>query len=262
MKKFLLILFVALAIFTGCRKDIGTNVNITNADLNNVNGQLQGNWVFPVNTLTVVDSSGKTVAPGTNQPASAFEFEGSSKVTVRPDPQTALVGKYSLTTSKGNVFVNIAYPDGTKEIYQVVLLNAQSLTLQKNDPYIFYDGTKLIPSIAMSSTVLKKQSNADVTGNFMNVLVKNDGNYRVNVFVTHQRGVVGDTAILVGSKTNITGTYTLNLIAQSGDILKVDIVGIISNASINAYFRGVPLSGQIYATNDEVQTSTGWTVQF
>jgi hypothetical protein len=259
LKKFLLILFVALAIFTGCRKDIGTNVNITNADLSNVNGQLQGSWVFPVNTLTIVDSAGKTVAPGKNQPASAFEFEGSSKVTVRPDPQTAIVGKYTLTTSKGNIFVNIAYPDGTKEVYQVVLLNAQSLTLQKNDPYVFYDGSKLIPSIAMSSTALRK---TDVTGNFMNVLVKNDSIYSVQVFVTHQRGVVGDTAILVGSKSNITGTYTLNLIAQSGDILKVDIVGIISNASINAYFRGVPLSGQIYATNDEVQTSTGWTVQF
>jgi hypothetical protein len=66
LKKLLLILFVATAFLNSCKKDTGTNVTITPADLANVNRQLKGSWVFPVKTLTVLDDNGKAMFPPQN----------------------------------------------------------------------------------------------------------------------------------------------------------------------------------------------------
>ena len=262
MKKVLLVLAVVLVVFSSCRKDLATDANITNGDLININGQLKGSWVYPVKTLTIVDSTGHTIVPGTNQQASALEFDGSSKVTERLDSRTTLQGNYYLSTSKGIVYVNVTFADGTKETFQVVLLNDQTLTLSSNDPYIYYNGTKLLPAIAVNTTVFKKQTPSDISGNNVKVIVKNDSVYSVKVYVTHQRGIPGDTATLVGSKTNTTGTYTLNVAAISGDLLKIDVLGSIPKTSINAYYQGIPIIGQIYAANNETVTTSGWSVGF
>ena len=262
MKKILLVLSVVLVVFSSCRKDLATDASITNGDLININGQLKGSWVYPVKTLTIVDSTGNTIVPATNQQATALEFDGSSKVTARIDPRNSLQGTYYLSTSKGIVYVNVSYSDGTKETYRVVLLNDQALTLSSNDPYIYYNGSKLLPAIAVNTTVFKRQTPADVAGNNVKVVVKNDSIYSVKVYVTHQRGIPGETAVLVGGKTNITGTYSLNITAISGDLLKIDVLGSIPKTSINAYYQGLPIIGQIYAANNETVTTSGWSVGF
>lgn len=261
MKKYLLLLIVLVAAISSCRKDIGTDVTISSGDLANINGQLQGSWVFPLTTLTVVNKSGTVLQPATNDPASAYEFNG-SKVTVRPDPQTALEGTYKLESNNGIVSIDIVYTDGTKDTLNVEALTDQTLTLTSRKDYTFYDGTTLTLQIADRVTTLKRESSADATGNFMNVVVTVPTQYNVSVYVTHQRGIPGETASLVGSKENTTGTYTLNLIALSNDLLKIDVLGDPNKTSINAYFKGVPISGQFYRTTNETVTTTGWTVKF
>lgn len=261
LKKYLLLLIILVAAISSCRKDIGTDVTISSGDLANINGQLKGNWVFPLTTLTVVDKTGKVLQPATNDPASAYEFDG-SKVTVRPDPQTAIQGTYKLESKNGVVAIDIVYSDGTKDTLSVEALTDQGLTLTSEKDYTFYDGTTLTQQTADRVTTLKKQSSADATGNFMNVVVTVPTQYSVSVYVTHQRGIVGETAQLVGSKENTTGTYTLNLLALSGDLLKIDVLGDPNKTSINAYFKGIPISGQFYKTANETITTTGWTVKF
>jgi hypothetical protein len=262
LKKYILILFVALAVYSGCKKDTSSLVTLTSADLAVINGQLKGSWVFPVKTLRVPGTNGQDMVPPVNEPASAFEFDGVSTVLIRTDPQTTLQGTYTLSTVNGLINIHIVYPDNTTEDFKVELLNAQSLTLSSSEPYIYYNGTQLVPTVAVTTTVLQKLSSADESGNLARVLVNVNGTYSVKVYVTHQRGVVGDTAQLIGNKTNISGAYTLGFVAISGDLLKVDVLGDPLKTSINAYFRGIPISGQIYSSGNETVTTTGWIISF
>jgi hypothetical protein len=258
LKKYILILFVALAVYTGCKKDTSSLVTLTAADLAVINGQLKGSWVFPVKTLRVPGNNGQDMVPPVNEPASAFEFDGGSKVIIRPDPQTTMQGTYTLSTINGTINVHIVYPDNTTEDYTVVLLNDQSLTLNSTQPYIYYNGTELVPTVAVTTTVLQRITSADATGNFARVLVNVSDTYSVKVYVTH----LGGAPTLVGSKTNATGAYSLGFVATSGDVLKIDVLGDPLKTSINAYFRGIPISGQIYSSPDETVTTSGWTISF
>jgi hypothetical protein len=262
LKKFLLILFVTLAVYSGCKKDISNDVTLTAADMAVVSGQLKGSWVFPVKTLNVVDSTGKNIVPPRNEPASAFEFDGVSKVTIRSDPQTEIKSTYTLSTSNGNIHIAVLNPDNTVTDFKVVMLNAQTLTLTSTEPYIYYNGSHLVPTVAVTSTVLQKLNSADVSGNFIRVNVNNDSIFNVKVHVLHAGMAAADTGILVGSKTGATGLYSVGFIGQSGDRLKVDVTGSIIKTSINAYFKGLPITGNISAQNNETITTTGWIVQF
>jgi hypothetical protein len=258
LKKYLLILFVALAVFSGCKKDTSSLVTLTSADLAVINGQLKGSWVFPVKTLRVTDNSGKDIVSPVNEPASAFEFDGGSTVIIRPDPLTTLQGTYTLTTVNGAINVHVVYPNNTTEDYKVVLLNDQALTLNSTQPYIYYNGTQLVPTVAVTTTTLQRLTSADATGNFARVLVNVSDTYSVKVYVTHP----GSAAALIGSKTDTTGAYSLGFVATSGDVLKIDVVGDPLKTSINAYFRGVPITGQIYSSADETVTTSGWNILF
>ena len=262
MKRYILILFVALAVYSGCKKDDSSLVTLTSADLAVINGQLKGSWVFPVKTLRVPGSNGQDMVPPVNEPASAFEFDGVSTVLVRPDPLSTLTCTYSLTTVNGLINIHVIYPDNTTEDFKVELLNAQSLTLSSNQPYTYYNGTQLVPTVAVTTTTLQKLSSADVSGNLARVLVNVNGTYSVKVYVTHQRGIPSDTTTLIGSKTNISGAYTLGFVAINNDLLKIDVLGDPLKTSINAYFRGIPITGQIYSSGNETVTTTGWIISF
>lgn len=260
MKKFLLVLFVALVTFSGCKKDTSTYVNITTVDVSEINAQLKGSWVFPVKTLTVVDSIGKALLPAQNLPGSAFEFDGYSKVTIRSDAQTVLHGTYTVSTNKGNIYVEIVYPDATRISYLVTALNGQALTLTTTAPYtyIYSMSGELLTTVAVTSTVLQKLSSADVTGDLVRVSVKNDSMFSVKVYVTH----AGGGTILMDSLSNTSKSYDLAFVAKSGDHLKVDVLGGFLRTSINAYYNGLPIPGDVNVTNGETVTTSGWNVLF
>ncbi|MDB5022561.1 MAG: hypothetical protein JWP78_316 [Mucilaginibacter sp.] len=260
MKKFLLVLFVALAAVSACKKDTSTYVNVNTADVSEINAQLKGSWVFPVKTLTVVDSTGKALLPAQNLSGAALEFDGYSKVTIKPDPQTVLHGTYTVSTSKGNIYVEIVYPDATATSYLVTSLNGQTLTLTTTAPYtyIYSMSGELLTTVAVTSTVLQKLSSADVTGGLVRVSVKNDSMFSVKVYVTH----TGGGAILVDSLSHTSKSYDLAFVAKSGDHLKVDVLGGFLRTSINAYFNGLPIPGDISITNGETVTTSGWNVLF
>lgn len=259
MKKYLLILVVALAIFSSCKKDTSTYVNITSADVATISAQLKGSWVFPVKTLTVVDSTGKALLPSQNMSASAFTFDGYSKVTIKPDSKTVIYGTYSVSVNNGSFYVHIVYPDATSVDYMVTLLTAQTLSLTSTEPYIYSQNGHLIPTLAVTSTVLQKLNSADVTGNLVQVAVKNDSIFSVKVYVTH---VIGGQTVLMDSISNTSKAYNFAFLAQSGDHLKIDVKGSILKTSINAYFKGLPITGDISATTGETLTTTGWNVLF
>lgn len=260
LKKFLLVLFVALVTFSGCKKDTSTYVNITTVDVSEINAQLKGSWVFPVKTLTVVDSIGKALLPGQNLPGSAFEFDGYSKVTIRPDAQTVLHGTYTVSTNKGRIYVEIVYPDATRTSYLVTTLNGQTLTLSTTAPYtyIYSMSGDLLTTVAVTSTVLQKLSSAEVTGDLVRVSVKNDSMFSVKVYVTH----TGGGTILMDSLSNTSKSYDLAFVAKSGDHLKVDVLGGFLRTSINAYYNGLPIPGDVSVTYGETVTTSGWNVLF
>jgi hypothetical protein len=259
LKKYILILFVALvAVYTGCKKDDSSLVTLTSADLAVINGQLKGSWVFPVKTLRVPDGSGKDMVPPVNEPAAAFEFDGVSTVIIRPDPKTTIQGTYSLSTVNGMIDIHMVYPGNTGSDFKVALLNDQSLTLSSTEPYIYYNGTQLVPTVAVTTTAFQRVSSADVSGDLATVRVNVNGTYSVKVYVTHP----GSAATTIGSKTNTSGVYTMGFVATSGDVLKIDVLGDPLQTSINAYFKGIPVSGQLYSSADETVTTTGWLISF
>lgn len=143
MKKLLLALFISAAVFSSCKKDTGTNVNITGTDLAAINGQLRGTWVFPIETSKIVDSTGATLVPSQSLPAPALQFYSSSGVNIMPDSRTTLKGTFTLSTDKGFIYLDIVYPDGSTVEYQVLQVTTQTLKLNLTQPYVYLNGSTI-----------------------------------------------------------------------------------------------------------------------
>ncbi|WP_426671411.1 hypothetical protein ACPPVU_09250 [Mucilaginibacter sp. McL0603] len=262
LKKLLLILFVATAFLSSCKKDTGTNVTITPADLASVNAQLKGSWVFPVKTLTVLDDNGKAMFPPQNLAASAFYFDGFMHVDIMPDPQTVLHGTYVLSTkSTGGIYIHIDYPDGSNTDYQVVMLNGSTLTLSASQPDVYYHNGTLEPTEAVTSTSLQRIGSGTVlNGNLVKITVKNDSVFSVKVYLT--RKADGKT-ILMDSINNTSKAYSSIFTAKTEDHLKVNVIGKFLNTSINAYADGLPIEGDVTNLSSyETVTTDGWNVSF
>jgi hypothetical protein len=258
LKKFLFVLFVAAVVSTGCRKESSTG-KISSADLSVINGQLMGTWVFPMDAQRVVDNTGKLLTAQYTA-APALQFEANSKVKILQNTSTTLNGTYSLSAKDGFIYLDVVYPDGTDINYQVLYVDAQTLKLVSNQPYVYYNQTNPVPASAVSNVVLKKQDAADITGRIIKVVVVGTSTYNVSVYVTHTRAIApADTAILMDTKANTTGTYTFSFPTLSGDKLTVDIGGDYTKVSFYAYYDGVPMAGNVGYDFGEIKTTTGWT---
>jgi hypothetical protein len=260
LKKFLFTLFVAATILAGCQKDPGTNVTIKPADLVSINSQLKGTWLFPAQTVAYVDNSGKSVLPSQDVAAPAFEFDGNRSVNIMPDTHTILKGTYTLSTNKGNIFLNIVYPDDTKVQYEVMQANNQLLKLNSTQPYTFYDlSGNAINASEVINTTLQRENSADVTGSLVRVAAYSDSTYSINIHVMHANSKV-DTATLITNSPSVNGQYNYSFIGKPGDHVIIDMVGSPFSSSFYAYFNGLPVSGNIVSTGNEMTTSTGWDV--
>ena len=258
LKKLLLVLFVAVVVWGGCKKDTDKKVTITSADVSAINAQLKGSWVFPVKTLTVVDSNGKALLPSQNLQAAAFAFDGFNTVTIRPDPLTIQTGTYTLSTkSEGGLFIHVVYPDATTQDFQITQLTATTLTIASSQPYVYYHDGVLLPTVAVTSTTMQKLNSSDINGNLVRVSVKNDSIFSVKVYL-----VRSGATTLVDSVVNISNSYALAVPAQEGDHLKIDVLGNFLKTAINAYVSGLPINGDISASGNETVTTNGWDVTF
>ena len=256
MKKLLFALFIAAVMFTGCQKDSSTKVTITGGDLAAINGQLKGTWVFPVQTLSFVDSTGKALRPSQNMASPALQFDGGSKVNIMPDEKTVLKGTYKLSTDKGSIYVDIIYPDQTTLHYLVTYVNSQALKLNMTQPYVYYKGNSPIAAEAIITTELKKQSSADVTANTVRVTVQSDSLFNVGVSVTHP----GVATILLNSQTKIAGPYSYSFLSKPGDQLKIDVFCSIPKTAVNAYYNGLPLPRNYNSGYGEIVTTGDWVI--
>jgi hypothetical protein len=171
LKKFLFVLFVAAAVFTGCQKDSSATVKIGASDMATVNGQLKGLWLFPLEAQKVVDTSGKPLISSQYVASPAMQFDGGSNVKIFQDVNTTINGTYKLSTSNGYVYLDVFYPGGADITYQVLFVDGQTLKLTTSAPYVYYSGNNPEPASAVSSIVLKKQNSADITGNIIKVTV-------------------------------------------------------------------------------------------
>jgi hypothetical protein len=262
LKKLLLILFLGTAFLSSCKKDTGTNVTITPADLANVNIHLKGSWVYPVKTLTVLDDNGKAMFPPQNMASSAFYFDGLMHVDIMPDPQTVLHGTYILSTkTTGGIYIHINYPDGSSTDYQVIMLNGSSLTLSASQPDVYYQNGRLVPTEAVTSTSLQRIASGTVLkGNLVKITVKTDSVFSVKIYLTRKDD--GKT-ILMDSINNASKTYSSIFTANKEDHLRVDIIGQILNTSVNAYADGLPIQGDVINLSaHEIITTNGWNVSF
>lgn len=252
-------MLVAGVALSSCKKDTAKSpVTLTQADIAVVNTQLKGSWVFPVKTLTVVDSLGNALLPGQNLPAAAFAFDGLNTVTIRPDPNTVQTGTYALTgTSDGKLNIHVTYSDNTTQDFKITLLTTTSLTIASSESYIYYHNGVLMPTIAVTSTAMQRLNSADINGKLVRVAVSHDSAYNVKVYLIHS----GLTQ-LVDSVSNITHPYILAVPAQAGDQLKVAVMGNVLHTAINAYVDGLPITGDISASGNETVTTNGWNVSF
>ena len=233
-------------------------MTLSQADVAAVNTQLKGTWVFPVKTLTVVDSSGKALLPGQNLPAAAFAFDGLNAVTIRPDPTTIQTGSYVLSgTTDGKLNIHVVYPDNTTQDFKITLLTSTSLTIASSEPYVYYHDGVLMPTVAVTSTAMQRLNSSDINGQLVRVVVTHDSMYSVKVYLTHSGAIQ-----LVDSVSNINHPYILAVPAQSGDHLKVDVLGNVLHTAINAYVDGLPITGDISASGEETVTTNGWNVSF
>jgi hypothetical protein len=258
LKKLLLVLLVAGMAVSGCKKDPWKPSTLSQADIATVNAQLKGTWVFPFRTLTVVDSAGKAVLPVQNIPAAAFAFDGLNTVTIRPDPTTVQTGSYTLSgTTDGKLNIHVVYPDNTTQDFKITQLASTSLTIASTEPYVYYHNGALIPTQAITSTAMQRLNSSDINGHQVRVIVTHDSTYSVKVYLTHS----GFTQ-LVDSASNINHQYVVGVPAQSGDHLKIDVLGNVVNTAINAYVDGLPIPGSISASGNETVTTDGWNVSF
>jgi len=259
LKKLLLILLVAGIALGGCKKDTAKSpVTLSQADIAQVNTQLKGSWVFPVKTLTVVDSTGKALLPGQNLPAAAFAFDGLGTVTIRPDPSTMQTGTYTLSgTTDGKLNIHIVYSDNTTQDFKITQLTATSLTIASSEPYVYYNNGVLVPTVAVTSTAMQRLNSSDINGQLARVAVTHDSVYSVKVYLIHS----GLTQ-LIDSVSNINHPYLLAVPSQAGDQLKVEVMGNVLHTAINAYVDGLPITGDISASGDQTVTTNGWIVTF
>lgn len=260
MKKLLCALFLVSAIFAGCQKDTGTNVSIGSSDLAAINGQLKGTWVFPVETFSILDTTGKALAPSQNLSASAFRFDGNTSVDIMPDLHTIVKGTYILSTEKGYIYLEVVYPNGNGVKYLVTLLDKETLKLNSTQAYTYYNGNTPVPANAVFNTSFKKQNSADATGNLARVAVMSDSLYNVGVYITHNVEAPADTAILLNSKINVTGEYSYSFIPKAGDHITVDIFGSLTKTSFFVYYNGIPLTGQVDSGYGEIRSGNGWDI--
>ncbi len=259
MKKLLLVLLVAGIALSGCKKDSSKSpITLSQADIAVVNAQLKGTWVFPVKTLTVVDSSGKALLPGQNLPAAAFAFDGLSTVTIRPDPTTVQTGTYALSgTTDGKLNIHVVYPDNTTQDFKITLLTSTSLTIASTEPYVYYNNGVLLPTVAVTSTAMQRLNSSDINGHLVRVAVTHDSAYSVKVYLIH-----GGFTQMIDSVANINHPYLEAVPAQAGDQLKVAVMGNVLHTAINAYVDGLPINGDISASGNETVTTNGWIVAF
>jgi hypothetical protein len=259
LKKLLFVLLVAGIILGGCKKDsTKSSVTLTQADVAAVNAQLKGSWVFPVKTLTVVDSMGKPLLPGQNLPAAAFAFDGLSTVTIRPDPTTIQKGTYALSaTTDGKLNIHVVYPDNSSQDFKITLLTATSLTIASSEPYVYYHNGVLMPTVAVTSTAMQRLNSSDINGQLARVTVVNDSIYSVKVFL-----IRSGLTQLVDSVSNISRPYVLAVPAQAGNQLKIYVDGNVLHTAINAYVDGLPITGDISAAGSQTVTTNGWIVSF
>ena len=252
-------MLVAGIALSGCKKDSAkSNVALSQADIAQVSAQLKGTWVFPVKTLTVVDSNGKALLPGQNLPAAAFAFDGLSTVIIRPDPATVQTGTYALSgTTDGKLNIHVVYPDNTTQDFKITRLTSTSLTIASSEPYVYYHDGVLTPTVAVTSTAMQRLNSSDINGQLVRVAVTHDSAYSVKVYLTHS----GLTQ-LVDSVSNINQPYLLAVPAQAGDQLKVAVMGNVLHTAINAYVDGLPIAGDISASGNQTVTTNGWIVTF
>jgi hypothetical protein len=261
LKKLLLALFISAAIFSSCKKDTGTNVTITGTDLAAINGQLRGTWVFPTETAKIIDSTGTTLAPSQSLPAPALQFYSSAGVNIMPDSRTTLKGTFTLSTDKGFIYLDIVYPDGSTVEYQVLQVTTQTLKLNLTQSYVYLNGNTPVLATEVINTVLKKQNSADITGSLARVSVMSDSVYNVRVYLTHPNlPAPADSAILVNSQNNVSGSYNYSFTTNPGDHLTIDINGSPTKTFFYAYYNGLPLTGLANYTYGGINTTTGWDI--
>ena len=255
MKKFLFVLFIAAAALTGCKKDTDPTVHITQTDLALINQQLAGTWLFPVETVSVVDDSGKQLLPNQTETSSAFQFDGISTVTIMPGPGIKEKGFYSLSTSNGFIYVTVLSPDGNTTVYKLLYINDKTLKLNAAQPYLYYDGNTAVVANAIINQVFKKQDAFDVSGKTVNISILSDATFDASVYAVR----AGDT-VLLDTQTRITKNYTFAYQAKSGDHLLLDLLGTPAKISFSAYYKGVPLTGKFITDDYELRTTTGWNI--
>ncbi|HVV54862.1 MAG TPA: hypothetical protein VHC47_06040 [Mucilaginibacter sp.] len=261
LKKVFLLLFAAVIFFAACQKDTGTQVDITQGDMTAINAQLKGTWVFPVQTFSVVDTSGQQLSGTQNSSAPAFRFDGGTHVTVIYDIHTEINATYSLSADKGYVYLTINYPNDPPVKYKILRADASTLELTSTQPYIYTAGGSAIQASSVSNTTLKRQNSADVTANMVRVIVMSDSSFNAGIFVTHDVPYPADTLTTLNTTVNnTTGSYSYSFIARTGDHLTVDMFGSVSKTSLYAYYNGVPLSGKLDTAYNEIVTTEGWDV--
>lgn len=260
MKKILFALFSAAVILAGCQKDTGTNVTITASDLASVNMQLKGTWVFPFETVNVVDNTGKSLTAPQSIAAPAFEFDGGSGVTIMPDVRTKLTGTYQLSSDKASIYLDIYYPNGTDVRYQVILVDAHSLKLNSTQSFSYPNGGTQVPATSIANLTFQKQNAADISGKYLTVNVQSDSVYNVSVYVIHKYlATPADTvATLLNSQQKVTGNYSYLFAAQPGDHLTADVFGSLTKTNFYAYYNGIPLTSTINRNADLGEIEASW----
>jgi hypothetical protein len=260
LKKILFALFSVAAILAGCQKDTGTNVTITSSDLASVNVQLKGTWVFPAETVSVVDSTGKAIFAPQSISAPALEFDGGSGVTIMPDIHSKLAGTYKLSSDKAFVYLDIYYPNGNDMRYQVILVDAHDLKLTSTQTFSYPNGGTQIPATSIINVTFQKQNAANASGKYITVNVQSDSVYNASVYVTHKYlATPADTvATLLNSKQNATGNYSYLFAVQSGDHLTADVFGSLTKTTVYAYYNGIPLTGTLNRNAGLSEIEASW----
>ncbi len=263
MKYIVIALLVVTSIFMGCQKDSGVAVNINTTDLNAINNQLKGVWVYPIVPQNIVETASGAVDWQLYGTSPAFQFDGGSHVSIIKNTDTTYKGTYSLSTKSGVVYIDIVYPGGKDVQYKLLATDGNTLRVENSAPYVGSDGgTTTVQRQLVSDITLQKQTAADISGKLVRVVViSNKVYYNVSVAVVHTRlPKPADSTIVLNTKLNTLGTYTYEFAGQSGDQLHVDVLGDNTKTFFYAFSGGIPLAGAVTSDFQEIKTTSGWFV--
>lgn len=257
------IFFVAVlaAILTSCKKDDiqkPEHVTASPEQLAAENSKLSGTWAYMFGRLDFFNVSG--IPSNDSYPLNgSVNFDGKSTVNLIDYSGHNTQISYFLTGVDSEFYVNVKSADSSLRKCKIILLSADSLTLQNT--LIGSDTSRKL----IYTEFFVKANQADITNNIFRISISPFTstnyifNFNVNIYITH----IGGQEQLVESKISLTQAYDYTYKPNAGDQIRIALSGPGAFGPVVkclATYRGVPYGNDWLSSGASSALDKSWTI--